>query len=102
MPPEDKDAALFPKIDGKWLLIHRPIPARHGVGPGAHIWVSGLMTLSIRGEHRVSSMQDREGWWDANKVGLNTPLETPEGWLILYHGYGRQQREPFIGWDWHF
>ena len=30
----------------------------------------------------------REGaWWDANKIGLSAPpLETPEGWLILYHG----------------
>jgi predicted GH43/DUF377 family glycosyl hydrolase len=27
------------------------------------------------------------GWWDANKVGLSSPLiETPEGWLMLYHG----------------
>ncbi|NLM74928.1 MAG: glycosidase, partial [Clostridiaceae bacterium] len=27
------------------------------------------------------------GWWDANKVGINTPpLETEEGWLVLYHG----------------
>ncbi len=27
------------------------------------------------------------GWWDANKIGLSTPpLETSEGWLILYHG----------------
>ncbi|HPC47129.1 MAG TPA: glycosidase, partial [Deltaproteobacteria bacterium] len=26
-------------------------------------------------------------WGDANKIGLSPPpLETPEGWLILYHG----------------
>jgi len=26
-------------------------------------------------------------WWDANKVGLSPPLiETPRGWLMLYHG----------------
>jgi predicted GH43/DUF377 family glycosyl hydrolase len=29
----------------------------------------------------------RGAWWDANKIGLSPPpLETPEGWLILYHG----------------
>ena len=30
----------------------------------------------------------REGaWWDAHKVGLCAPpLETPDGWLLLYHG----------------
>jgi predicted GH43/DUF377 family glycosyl hydrolase len=33
-------------------------------------------------------MVARKGaWWDANKIGLGPPpLETEEGWLILYHG----------------
>ena len=27
------------------------------------------------------------GWWDANKIGLATPpIETSEGWLVIYHG----------------
>ncbi len=27
------------------------------------------------------------GWWDANKIGLSTPpIETPRGWLMIYHG----------------
>ncbi len=27
------------------------------------------------------------GWWDADKIGLGPPpLETAEGWLIMYHG----------------
>jgi len=26
-------------------------------------------------------------WWDANKIGLSAPpMETPAGWLVLYHG----------------
>jgi len=29
----------------------------------------------------------RPGWWDCHKVGLGAqPVETPEGWLIIYHG----------------
>ena len=32
----------------------------------------------------------RGGWWDANKIGLSPPLiETPRGWLMLYHGVRR-------------
>ena len=33
-------------------------------------------------------LQARRGaWWDANKVGLSPPpIETPRGWLLLYHG----------------
>lgn len=40
MPPEDKNASLFPKKLGeKWMLIHRPI--EHG----AHIWISASDSL---------------------------------------------------------
>ncbi|SHE74576.1 glycosidase [Desulforamulus putei] len=86
MPPEDKDAALFPrKFDGKWVMIHRPIPASHA--PSAHIWISRSEDLKYWGEHQILINARRGGWWDANKVGLSAqPLETPEGWLILYHG----------------
>jgi len=86
MPPEDKDAVLFPKrINGKWLLIHRPIPAYSE--PGAHIWISMSEDLKFWGEHQILINARKGGWWDANKVGINTPpLETDEGWLILYHG----------------
>lgn len=92
MPPEDKDAALFPRrFDGKWLLIHRPVGAQsgfaEGAGPGAHIWLSRSADLKYWGDHRVLIPARRGGWWDANKVGICAqPLESPDGWLILYHG----------------
>lgn len=39
MPPEDKDAALFPvRFKGRWAMLHRPMPAAASVG--AHIWLS--------------------------------------------------------------
>ena len=29
----------------------------------------------------------RGAWWDANKIGLSPPpIETPQGWLVIYHG----------------
>ena len=29
----------------------------------------------------------RGAWWDAGKIGLATPpIETPAGWLMIYHG----------------
>jgi len=33
-------------------------------------------------------LEARDGaWWDAGKVGLGPPpLETAEGWLVMYHG----------------
>jgi predicted GH43/DUF377 family glycosyl hydrolase len=92
MPPEDKDAALFPRrFKNRWLLIHRPIGAHLGsvtkLGPGAHIWVSCSSDLKYWGDHKILINARNGGWWDANKVGLSAqPLETPDGWLLLYHG----------------
>jgi predicted GH43/DUF377 family glycosyl hydrolase len=92
MPPEDKDAALFPRrFQGKWMLIHRPIGAKltseEEVGPGAHIWLSCSSDLKYWGDHQILLKARRGAWWDANKIGLCCPpLETPDGWLILYHG----------------
>jgi predicted GH43/DUF377 family glycosyl hydrolase len=83
MPPEDKDAALLPyRIDGKWVMIHRPVSAAR-----AHIWISYSPDLKNWGNH-ILVMNARKGaWWDANKIGLSPPpIETPEGWLIIYHG----------------
>ena len=54
---------------------------------GAHIWLSFSPDLIHWGEHHILLHARRGAWWDANKIGLGPPpLETPEGWLILYHG----------------
>lgn len=83
MPPEDKDAALLPRrIGGHWALIHRPITLQ-----GAHIWISYSPDLRHWGSHKMILQARRGAWWDANKIGLSPPvIETPEGWLMLYHG----------------
>lgn len=84
MPPENKDAALFPRqIGGRWAMIHRPSPLRGG----AHMWMSFSPDLRHWGDHCVV-LEARDGaWWDAGKIGLGPPpLETPDGWLVLYHG----------------
>ena len=110
MPPDDKDAALFPsRFGGRWALIHRPIATtpglaarvwlrwlRQGLTTGflhppprnsADIWLSWSRDLRHWDDHRMV-IKAREGsWWDANKIGLSTPpLLTPQGWLVMYHG----------------
>ncbi len=86
MPPEDKDAALFPvRFGGRWAMLHRPVPAASATG--AHIWLSWSPDLKHWGDHHILMRARRGGWWDANKIGLSPPpLRTAEGWLILYHG----------------
>jgi predicted GH43/DUF377 family glycosyl hydrolase len=86
LPPENKDAALFPvRFSGRWAMIHRPVASLPNIS--AHIWISFSPDLRHWGEHRMLISARGGGWWDANKIGLSTPpLETDEGWLILYHG----------------
>ena len=83
MPPEDKDAALFPhRIGGYWALIHRPVSYL-----GGHIWISYSPDLRHWGSHKLMLEARHGGWWDANKIGLSSPpIETPQGWLVIYHG----------------
>lgn len=85
MPPEDKDAAIFPRrFDGRYAMIHRPVSAGSS---GAHMWLSFSTDLLHWGDHHILLHARRGAWWDANKIGLSPPpLETPEGWLLLYHG----------------
>jgi predicted GH43/DUF377 family glycosyl hydrolase len=83
LQPEDKDAALLPRrVDGNFALLHRPMTHARG-----DIWLSFSPDLRNWGGHRPVLQARRGGWWDANKVGLSPPLiETPRGWLMLYHG----------------
>ena len=86
MPPDDKDAALLPRrINGFWALIHRPMTPL-----GAHIWISYSPDLRHWGSHKLMLEARRGAWWDANKIGMSPPpIETPRGWLMIYHGVRR-------------
>jgi predicted GH43/DUF377 family glycosyl hydrolase len=80
--PFNKDASLFPKtIKGCYALINRPI-----VEGRADIWVSFSRDLDFWGKDRVL-IPTRHRAWDSNRVGLAPPpIETQDGWLIIYHG----------------
>jgi predicted GH43/DUF377 family glycosyl hydrolase len=99
MAPIAKDAALLPRrINGRWLLVHRPTrpvqgnnsffaPHRMTELPDAHIWVSYSTDLRQWKDHRLLLHARQGAWWDANKIGLTAPpIETAEGWLMIYHG----------------
>jgi len=86
MQPDDKDAALLPhRINGEFALVHR-----HVTDTGAHIWISFSPDLRNWGSHKLMLPARKGAWWDAHRVGLSPPLvETPSGWLMLYHGVRR-------------
>jgi len=82
LPPEDKDACLFPRrFKGRFALIHRPI-----VRGEAHMWISFSPDLKHWGDHRAL-VKTRSAYWDCHRVGLACqPIETPQGWMVFYHG----------------
>jgi len=80
--PENKDGVLFPKkIDGRYARLDRPIGG--GVG---NIWISYSEDLIYWGDSKVV-MTTRPGYWDNDRIGASAPpIETPKGWLEIYHG----------------
>jgi len=89
LPPENKDAALFPEpVNKYWYLIHRPVSGKK------EIWIakskctdSGRDDLRSWGGHQVLIPTDGTPRWDGSHIGLSAqPLKTDKGWLLLYHG----------------
>jgi predicted GH43/DUF377 family glycosyl hydrolase len=84
--PDDKNAALLPhRIDGKWLLLHRP-KTEFGGSRGEILLSRSVDLESWSAPEQV--LRPRDGaWWDASRIGIGPPpLETEHGWLLIYHG----------------
>jgi predicted GH43/DUF377 family glycosyl hydrolase len=55
--------------------------------PPESLWQDHIDTLD---QHVVMRS---EYWWEEEKVGAGpTPIETPEGWLLIYHGVDNEHR----------
>ncbi len=84
VPPYNRNGVLFPRrIGGKYLLLHRPSDRGHT--PFGDIFVCQSEDLVHWGLHRfVMGPTER---WQATKIGAGpVPIETDEGWLLIYHG----------------
>jgi len=85
--PDDKNAALFPhRIDGRWVLLHRPTTRFDGAHHG-EIFLSRSDDL-FNWSTPEQVLQPRSGaWWDSLRIGIGPPpLRTEHGWLLVYHG----------------
>ena len=94
--PFNRNAVLFPrKIDGMYAILHRPSDTGHT--PFGEIFYATSPDLVRWGPHRfVFGTDTRTSWWQSTKVGPGpTPIETKEGWLVIYHGV-RQSCSGFI------
>lgn len=83
MTPEDKNGVLLPRrVDGQWILFHRPTSIH-----GADIWLSRSTDLRSWSTPELVMSRRPGGWWDSARIGMGAPpVETDEGWLVVYHG----------------
>jgi beta-1,4-mannooligosaccharide/beta-1,4-mannosyl-N-acetylglucosamine phosphorylase len=83
--PYNRNGVLFPrKIGGRYLMLSRPSDDGHT--PFGDIFCSESPDLIHWGRHR-HVMGTRPGSWESTKIGAGPiPIETDEGWLLIYHG----------------
>lgn len=81
--PFNRNGVLFPrKIKGKYAMFSRP--SDNGHTPFGDIFYSESPDMIHWGCHRWVL---GPGSWCYTKVGAGpTPIETSEGWLLIYHG----------------
>ena len=83
--PEDKNASLLPRrVNGEFIMFHRPVTV---IGERADVWLSRSTDLRSWSAPEPVFAARPGGWWDSNRIGVGPPpLETPDGWLVIYHG----------------
>lgn len=82
--PFNRNGVMFPrKINGKFVMLSRP--SDNGHTPFGDIFCSESPDMCHWGRHRFV-MGTTRGWQET-KIGAGPiPIETTEGWLLIYHG----------------
>jgi beta-1,4-mannooligosaccharide/beta-1,4-mannosyl-N-acetylglucosamine phosphorylase len=82
--PFNRNGVLFPrKINGNYAMVSRP--SDNGHTPFGDIFYSESPDMRYWGNHRY--VFGGIGGWQSTKVGAGPiPIETSEGWLLIYHG----------------
>ncbi|MDF1512736.1 MAG: glycoside hydrolase family 130 protein [Anaerolineae bacterium] len=82
--PFNRNGVLFPrKINGNFAMVSRP--SDNGHTPFGDIFYSESPDMEYWGRHRY--VFGTAGGWQSTKVGAGPiPIETSEGWLLIYHG----------------
>ena len=83
--PEDKNGALLPRrVKDDWILFHRPVSA---IAKRADVWLSRSHDLHSWTSPEPVFGARQGGWWDSARIGMGPPpIETDDGWLVVYHG----------------
>ncbi len=79
-----RDCAIFEeKIRDRYYALHGPVSPEKS---GSHLWISESPDAIHWGNHRCLATT-REKMWDSVRVAAGcSPIETPQGWLVIYNG----------------
>lgn len=82
--PFNRNGVLFPrKINGRYAMLSRPSDSGHT--PFGDIFYSESPDMTFWGHHR--HVMGTKAAWESTKIGAGPiPIETSEGWLLIYHG----------------
>ncbi|MBQ3125402.1 MAG: glycoside hydrolase family 130 protein [Clostridia bacterium] len=82
--PFNRNGVLFPrKINGNFAMLSRPSDRGHT--PFGDMFYSESPDMTFWGKHR-HVMGPTTNWQSTKIGGGPVPIETDEGWLIIYHG----------------
>jgi predicted GH43/DUF377 family glycosyl hydrolase len=89
-PPYQKDVVIFPrKIGGMYVCRHRPYGSEFN---DPCIWTAWSPDLLSWGAHEMT-LAPISGTWASQRVGCGgVPIETPSGWLEIFHGANHEGR----------
>lgn len=86
--PYNRNGVLFPRrIGGNYAILSRPSDTGHT--PFGDIFYSESPDLVFWGKHRyvMGTVPGDASAWQSKKIGPGPiPIETDEGWLLIYHG----------------
>lgn len=86
--PYNRNGVLFPrKIGGRYMMLSRPSDTGHT--PFGDIYLSQSPDMEFWGHHRfvMGTIPGDLSAWQSMKIGPGPcPIETDEGWLLIYHG----------------
>lgn len=94
---DNKNACLFPeKINDKFVILHRTA--------GREIAIDFVNELSdLRQENilleKEAAISPNPDGWDSAKIGIaGPPIKTKKGWLLIYHGVSKFDKNYRLGY----
>lgn len=99
--PDNRNMVLFPRrIGGQFVRLERPMPVYMREKPEEFpIWCSESKDLIYWGRNRPVLGVEEVPFVNSKIGPAAPPIETPRGWLIIFHGVYQDPARRLRGWE---